>query len=504
MTRCVSKCSGLKEEDCKEPCAFVGKKYCRLSTRKMNACDLVKTVKPSTKRVKPTKSVKNSKKTPVTLHTKVRTLKKSHPEDFHARIIQTFMKKTEGKRKALFYGTICSDSGVCLALGKEKQKLLDFFKFDTFEYAKEFKTIGEVSGNGFVKEVKYEKEGYSAYALLKSSLRPDSDNLAYEYLVGKYLNEVSKRLPTFIETYGLFYYSSVKERNEMKQQSTLSKRLIPLDSTDIKNACIKSGNLCILSQYLKNTKSFYQHSDSSYFRKHLSAHVFYQVYFTLHQLRKDFTHYDLHLGNVMLYEPGDKKYIQYHYHTLHRTVSFKSPYLVKLIDYGHCFFKDSSAYYDKVCQEARCNPLCGLHKGFSNFHPPMQGYLGRQGERVFGHINALYKNESHDLRMMHLFYNHLIHNIQPKMEDALDTDYMHILEDTLYMKELSRHSGPGTIEDLGKSDKIHNVSDAYRRWEDYIIHPDRIRDNEKDFVNHTCLGDLHIYTDRDLEFIQHG
>jgi hypothetical protein len=501
--RCVSKCSGLKEEECKPPCSFVGKKYCRLSTRKMNACELTKTVKPSkpTKRVKPSKTVKNiPKKTPVKIHkTVTHTLKKSPSKDFHARIIQTFMKKTEGRRKALFYGTICSDSGVCIALGKEKQKLLDFFKFNTFDYAIEpFRTIGEVSANGFVKEVKYEKEGYSAYALLKSSLRPNSDNLAYEYLVGKYLNEVSKRFPTFIETYGLFHYSSVKERNEMKQQGTLSKRLIPLDSTDIKNACIKSGNLCILSQYLKNTKSFYQHSESSYFRQHLSAHVFYQVYFTLHQLRKDFTHYDLHLANVMLYEPSERKYIHYHYHTPDRTVSYKSAYLVKIIDYGRCFFKDSSVYYDKVCQETRCNPQCGLTRGFNNFHPPE--HYGRAGERVFGHANALYKNESHDLRMMYFFYTHLMN--QPKMD--MDKDYMKILKDTIYMKELSAHSGPGTIEDLGKSDKIHNVSDAYRRWEDYITHPDRILDNEKAFVNDTCLGDLHIYTDRDLEFIQHA
>ena len=51
MTRCVSKCSGLKEEECKPPCSFVAKKYCRLSTRKMNACELTETVKPS----KPTK-----------------------------------------------------------------------------------------------------------------------------------------------------------------------------------------------------------------------------------------------------------------------------------------------------------------------------------------------------------------------------------------------------------------------------------------------------------------
>jgi hypothetical protein len=419
-------------------------------------------------------------------------------DETSARTIQTFMKKTEGKRKALFYGTICSDSGVCIALGKERQKLLDFFKFETFEYAKEpYKTIGEVSGNGFVKELKYEREGYTAYALLKSSLRTFSDNLAYEYLVGKYLNEVSKKYPTFIETYGLFHYSSLVERNKMRQDDTLSKPLIRLEPSDIKNVCIKSGNLCIMSQYLKNTKTFYQHTTSEYFRQQLSAHVFYQIYFTLHQLRKEFTHYDLHLNNVMLYEPDERKYIQYHHHYVDRTVSYKSGYLVKIIDYGRCFFKKSFSYYDKICAEPRCGDLCGLHKGFTQFHEP-HPHLGRVGERVFGHANALYKNESHDLRMMYFFYNHT----QNTKDVSLDADYMKILKDTIYMISLSMHSRPGTIEDLGKSDKIHNVSDACQRWEEYITHPDRVQANETNFVNHTCLGELHIYTDgRDMEYI---
>jgi len=419
-------------------------------------------------------------------------------DETSARTIQTFMKKTEGKRKALFYGTICSDSGVCIALGKERQKLLDFFKFETFEYAKEpYKTIGEISGNGFMKELKYEREGYTAYALLKSSLRTSSDNLAYEYLVGKYLNEVSKKYPTFIETYGLFHYSSLVDRNKMRQDDTLFKPLIRLDPSDIKNVCIKSGNLCVMSQYLKNTKTFYQHTTSEYFRQQLSAHVFYQIYFTLHQLRKDFTHYDLHLNNIMLYEPDERKYIQYHHHYVDRTVSYKSGYLAKIIDYGRCFFKKSFSYYDKICVEPRCGVLCGLHKGFTQFHEP-QPHLGRVGERVFGHANALYKNESHDLRMMYFFYE----QTKRTKDVSLDADYMKILKDTIYMKSLSLHSRPGTIEDLGKSDKIHNVSDACQRWEEYITHPDRVRANETNFVNHTCLGEVHIYTDgRDMEYI---
>lgn len=617
MKRCVSKCIGIKEEDCKEPCSFVGKKYCRLSSQyKVNpypGCEVVKKlpiqVTPSrgktakivtksaiqsrSKTVKQvTKPAIQSKKSnslpkeiiervqtipgiqetiedlkkdvdrfpaktlysslPVTVRTKVNKLVKQidrispgtpHKEEniselkktlprllktfrtiklptksrvsnaptinslkrsvsirnASAKTIQSFMKKTEERRKALFYGTICTDSGVCLALGEQRKSLLNFFQFNKFEYAKApYNTVGAPSGNGFVKELKYEREGYLAYALLKSSLKAGSDNLAYEYLVGQYLNDVSKKLPSFIETYGLFHYPSTKERSEMKDHCRFTRPLVPFDPNEMKNVCRKAQNLCVLTQYLKDTKSFADHYNDPYFREHLSAHVFYQIYFTLHQLRKEFTHYDLHRNNILLYEPMDGQYIQYHYHG-DKIVRFKSKYIVKIIDYGRCFFKNSMEYYQKICAEPTCEPMCGIKKGFSTFH--MDLTMGR----FVGFVNSAVKNESQDLRPLYDTY------LQSKEinDQSLDSDYLKILSDTVYLKGMftmrikdkSFGRGYGTIEDLGKSDKIHNVSDAYKRWEEYITHPDRVQMNEKDYSGKRCLGDLHIYTDgRDLEF----
>jgi hypothetical protein len=421
-------------------------------------------------------------------------------QESSARTIYTFMKKTEERRKALFYGTICTESGVCIALGKERQALLNFFKFDTFEHAKEpYKSVGTPSANGFVKELKYEREGYVAYALLKSSLKPRSDNLAYEYLVGKYLNEVSKKLPNFVETYGLFHYPSTKERDEMKLNHRFSRPVVPFDPNDMKNVCRKAQNMCVLSQYLKDTKSFLHHYEDPYFRKHFSPYVFYQIYFTLHRLRKEFTHYDLHCNNILLYEPMDGQYIQYHYHCHDKVVSFKSKYIVKIIDYGRCFFKNSLEYYKKICAEKTCDPLCGLKKGFSTFH------MDRNLDRFVGFSNSAFKNESQDLLPLYDTYLHS----KVITDDSLDPDYRKILSDTIYLKGMytMRFNGKtfdkkfGTIEDLSKSDKIHNVTDACERWEEYILHPDRLQSNEQDFVGQRCLGELHIYTDgRDLEF----
>jgi len=527
MKRCVSICQGMKEEDCTEPCTFVGKKYCRLSTQyKMDppGCEVTKKegkVKPKTQTKPATKPVANRVMEPVAEpsiepksrpKTRAKTKKRVSivlPEsklnsgrmsvprlarpwtlkNSAARTIQTFMKRTEGKRKALFYGTICSDSGACIALGKEKQKLLDFFKFDTFENAKEFKSIGGTSVNGFLKEITYEREGYTAHAILKSSSRDGSDSLAYEYLVGQFINQVGKRFPGFVETYGLYHYPNTELRDTMKTKDTLVKKLIPFDPQNIRDVCRKAKNICTLIQHIQRARSFFDHYEDDSFRDHESAYVYYQVFFTLHQLRTEFTHYDLHRNNVLLYEPVVGKYIQYHYHLPDRIIRYKSKYLVKIIDYGRSFFPGALDYHQRVCAEKACDPLCGLRKGFSTFHED------RRYEIVSGGMNTLYKNESHDLIFLHDSKGHLDY-----LQKPIDPEYRQILEDTLYNQGISTRMGQwGTMEDLKHDTKIRNVTDAYQRWEKYILKRGQMNDADHDGLE--CLGDLHVYPDRDLEYV---
>jgi hypothetical protein len=162
---------------------------------------------------------------------------------------------------------------------------------------------------------------------------------------------------------------------------------------------------------------------------------------------------------------------------------------VKIIDYGRSFFKGALGYYQKVCAEKACAPDCGLRKGFATFHPD------RRVEIAFGCANTAYKNESHDLRLMDGYKEIL--NTGELSGDNVDVDYRKILEDTVYRKGTSTRSY-GTVEDLTKSHQIRNVSDAYRRWEDYIL----AHDNQAEFIGLDCLGDLHIYTDgRDMEYM---
>ena len=111
---------------------------------------------------------------------------------------------------------ICPISGECMALGNKRDEIIDFFQFTDFDYATNITPIGSKSGNGFAKEIKYERgergkrDKYSSYAVLKSSIDETKDNLVYEYEVGMFVNKLCKRFPCFLQTYGLYYYIESK------------------------------------------------------------------------------------------------------------------------------------------------------------------------------------------------------------------------------------------------------------------------------------------------------
>ena len=100
----------------------------------------------------------------------------------------------------------------------------------------------------------------------------------------------------------------------------------------------------------------------------------YQVYFALSEVCNNFTHYDLHTDNVLLFEPVVNKYIHYHYTNKDgSTCSFKSRYIVKMIDYGRSYILDpetgigSMTVYNQVCAEPKCLDTCELIKIFFIF-----------------------------------------------------------------------------------------------------------------------------------------
>ena len=206
-------------------------------------------------------------------------------------------------------------------------------------------------------------------------------------------------------------------------------------------------------------------------------------------LRKVFTHYDLNCNNVLLYEPIHNGYIEYHYHLPKEVITFKSSYLVKMINYGRSFIKGSHQYYESICQEPRCEPRCGEKKGFYYFEEDPER------EKDKNYINSLHKNESHDLLLLKEY--HRMTSMYMKLhKNKYIQSLVQVFEDSVYTTK------KGTPEDLSHSDKIHNVGDVEKRLRVLLQDPVRQRINLLSYAKFKKIGDIHVYTNgKDLEFI---
>jgi hypothetical protein len=487
--KCYSKCKGLSKDTCiSHPrlCKYVDgdkRKYCKLSKNYAldKNCNMTKKKRKLTSKVA-------------------------------AQKIGDFMQKTENKRKARFLKIICSNSDVCIAVGTEIKKINEFFNHYTdFAYAlSPIRKIGAESANGFIKEIKYERDDYKSYAVLKSSVAKNTDNLMYEYEVGQYINKQNRIFSCFLETYGLFSYNDNDAWSHCKKTINLKAPVLKnhitlLDTIDYSVGCSKSKHLALLLQHinkaisvnslLENALSDSKSADSRYTINWELPYILYQVYFALSVLQDEFTHYDLHTDNVLLYEPIENGYITYHYHLLSGdTVEFHSKYIAKIIDYGRSYYYDgheqnSKKTYDKICSIQNCKPECGVKSGFLILAP-------EKNPGAFYHISSQIKNNSHDLRLV----NDIRYILKPFIP-VLSFDFYQFLKKIVYTNKY----GSKELTGSGLPVKINNVRDMYNALEQMIKIPNYKIVNDLHISSLTKVGDLHIYQDkRPMNFIQNN
>jgi hypothetical protein len=479
MPRCISKCKGIDENECtpQKQCRYVNKtrKYCRLDyAYKMNkpACNV--TLR------------KNAKNSAVVQN----PVNNANADKARGRISR-FIKSSK-----LFLNKICPTSGACITFGNNVELLTDYFKgFTGFEYVvSPIKRIGKPSANGFIRELEYNRNGYKAHAVLKSSQKPSADNLVYEYIVGtKLINRVLKIYPCFLQTYGLYYYNTLDDWNLFKKTKVLDKdnlqRLTLQRNIDYEKACTESKFASILIQHVHNATSINDMLDDAD-KTSLNNDLLYIVFILYHALSSmatKFTHYDLHTGNVLLYKPKDGHYIEYHYHcTDGKTYTFCCPYVPKIIDYGRCYFNNGRlngrTIYDKVCATQKCKPKCGSNKGFLWLNP-----VPRLA------ISASKKNESHDLRLLNTIQKYIKHASPLRTFREL----MKVVDNVMYgVGQPYRGQNYGTNEMLGKEneDTVYNVTSAFIKLKAAISKADVMQENRDRYTPQIKLGELHVYS----------
>jgi hypothetical protein len=446
--------------------------------------------------------------------------------------VGNFVLKNKSKLRTNYLKTICADSGACISFGTEVKKINELFdNFVNFNYAiSPVKTIGIVSINGFVKEIKYSRNDYDSYAVLKScAASAEADNLMYEYEVGiNFVNKQNKIFPCFLETYGLFLYKDdVSWENSMNSNQMrieeLKSCLQEQKSIDYTIGCPNYKNVAILIQHIKDAKTFgdliYEISQEKIYGEKLTLtnndmpYLLYQIYMPLATLADQFTHYDLHANNVLLYEPIKGSYMTYYYHlTSGKTVEFNSKYIVKIIDYGRCYYnngtQNSLDTYKKICETTECTPKrgtdCGSDFGFAVLNP-------EERPGAFHFITSQKKNSSIDMRFINIIKEELNKDIKYMNKSYLtlfkhmNSAFVNLLDKIVYdSPKLFFPTSFGTREILepGKEkNKINNVKDLCEELGEYINQHAKI--DIMYYYELPKIGDFHIYQDgRPMNFIK--
>lgn len=419
--------------------------------------------------------------------------------------------------ESIFLNRVCIDSNECITFGLEVDKIKKYFNyFVDLNYLKKIEKMNNNSVSGFINLLTYERNNYTTSAILKSTKTDATDNLYYEYLVGNFLNLQSKYFPCFVETYGLFEYKNLDvyecskfgDFDDLNNFNIIKNGLIynnmELNNFDnyLKKSCDNPTHICILIQYLKNSFTYKNYPNNLWPRKYDEKYkewyndtrdyssqydfyvndyiyILFQIYMPLHILADKFTHYDLHHGNVLLYKLDNNEVIKYVYHCNSETLSFYSPYLVKIIDYGRSYFDNNdintNVIYNKICDLTECNPNCGQDKGFQQLR-----YTNK-------------KNITYDL----LFLNDTIIG-EPRytLYKKMIKTHCHneILDELINLsRKIKHYTEDYEYEIIEKNDNINNVHDLFNKLKQIILLQSTIQNNNNIYSNE--LYELHIFDD---------
>lgn len=407
--------------------------------------------------------------------------------------------QSKQSKLAKMLNMVCKNPDNCLAVGHYGDIIKLFFDdFQNFSYVKtnQIKRIGNPSANGFVLEIPFKKDRYKAYTVLKCSAKAHSDNLFYEYYVGKYfINTYIKKLPCFVETYDCYeiknestWKSLYKNAlytifNSTNLNSMITRKQIKeTDYDEFGESCLKNKLLCILIQHFDKFYSF----GNEYYKnfeniQHEIVNILYQVYYPLVCLGDKYTHYDLHHHNVFLYKPYEgKQYIKMRYHRNGQVYEFPSEYIVKIIDYGRNYFNNNNTNTEEllnthICASKKCDPDCGTNTGYAVI----------RGELKSIWITPEKSNMSYDLKFAY------------GLKPYLDT--LNIYNDFIYKENYGTREQLNYTYETNKT--IYSIYDLLVSLESYMTDNLDIELVKKYDDSWTCVAVMDIYDDgRDYTF----
>jgi len=347
-------------------------------------------------------------------------------------------------------------------------------------------------------------QGKTINCLIKMQDRSKySDNVYYEFYIGReFINNLANIYPCFIKTYNILSVSkgiskvirgnedglkvnahdvtrveqSMKiynpmDINDRKTQIELWSKSCTHDKEMISGLQIEYvGNSLTLNQYLTNNynapkiiKQFYNVKNNP----NILFSILYQIYYVLFELTGKFNHNDLNYGNVLL-EMSEEwgAYYEFNYYLGEELIRFYCPFKVKIVDYGHSYFKSKNNSTDKImldyiCSLTKCGNKCGENYQFN--------VLGT--EELYNISPILitptrYSSYS-DLLLLESLDNHM--NIMLK--------YGYVINQTIHMtnEELEKHKDY-LIKKSKEYSKLVSVY-YYKDYKEWLIHNDMGKDD---------------------------
>ena len=366
----------------------------------------------------------------------------------------------------------------CLLIGSEQKPLEIYMQYCSFNYFMSGHGIGNPLANGYNFLLNYYRQFTNGArvvcsSILKSSRDRGSDNLFYEYVVGKYLNRyISNNCPFFVHTHGLFrhrngtesiFYGKYRrcnplDKNDVQQLLPVLNNYKSLDRSHreelFRISYHEPESLCILIESVPDPVTLYDilRNDDRNFYTFSLVPVLFQIYSTLNKYRSVFTHYDLHSNNILLTRiPG--YYFEYVFALKNKTqpLIVTCEYILKIIDYGRAYCAHTERFVETLCRlnpELQNTKLCDINK--QNYPGSGLNYLIQ--DHYLNDIKSSRNNISADLRLLtDIFQKNYVSGLKYAPE-LFNLGNMLVYDNVYCTQE---------IKDKGYPNRIYNVSDAY-------------------------------------------
>jgi hypothetical protein len=196
-----------------------------------------------------------------------------------------------------------------------KEILEQFSDFNFNKLIGSIVQIGKPSKNGFVNLLRF-KEGPKEFnTILKTTLQLNADNNYYEFLVGICINKFKEYFPNFQYTFNYYVFPAditTALKSPTSKISILTEASLPvvhsyapistlISSDNLESGCLDNDKSSILCEAISNSITMNEYlSDIPNISLHEIINILIQVYKPLNNFSSEFTHYDLHLNNILL------------------------------------------------------------------------------------------------------------------------------------------------------------------------------------------------------------